>query len=103
MDKVTRKKYEIFKKEFRALEIRYYEGKNKVKVIRNVVAIAMPGEALLIIKRNTITTVNWFCVIEFTCKLNDRAIRMALKTLECLEENEKMFNKVKDPRTPEVG
>jgi uncharacterized protein YfeS len=103
MDKATLKKFELFKKEFQALEIHYHYGKDKIRVVKNAVAIAMPGEALIIIKDDKITTVNWFCVIEFTCKMNERAVKMAVKTLESMEENEKMFNRVKDPRNLEVG
>jgi len=103
LDKDTRKKFEQFKKEFFAEEVRYYTSRDKVKVVKNVVAVAIPGEALLLIRNNKVTTINWFAVIEFTCPMNDRAKKMAMHALEQIEETDKMLSHKRDPRNPEVG
>ena len=103
MDKATLKKFNQFKKEFFAHEVHYYVSRDKIKIVKNVVAVAIPGEALLLIRGNKITTINWFAVIEFTCPMNERTTKMALKALESIEEAEKFLNFKRDPRNPEVG
>jgi hypothetical protein len=103
LDPKLKKKFDAFKKEFNAIQIRYRTAKDKIVTLKNIPAIVIPGEAVIMFNDGTVTTLNWMYVIDISYNLNEKQIRMAVKSAELAEETQNMFMKEKDKREPEVG
>jgi DNA mismatch repair ATPase MutL len=103
LDSKLKKKFDAFKEEFNAIRIRYQTEKGKIITLKNIPAIVIPGEAVIMFNDGTVTTLNWMYVIDVSYALNEKQIRMAVKSAEMAEETQNMFMKDRDKHEPEVG
>jgi hypothetical protein len=95
IDKQMKKRYKEFQDEYEVKNIKFKTPEGEIVTMEKIPVVIIPDAYFVLFTKDSVRVINWDYFISMEHKLDEKQMKMAIRTAESIRNDVKMFDREK--------